>query len=260
MWDSVANDNLSQFEGEKEDVRLRKARSLASALTQKAHIPPKANANWKRLTAALPFLPKQWSIISIYVWRPDNLELRMMSRMVQSVSIASPTRRTTPATKPDCLMEYGNPTIPAPKMELAMFVVASKTPAPRFSQSGNSPFSVRPVDLPTPSTPSSTVLRRSEMLDPKTSMDCRIDGGIGKGGSDLSLRLEPGEESMERDVSSTIFSSSSDNVSEAASNSASLLPAVLFRPYGARVVGLGSRGLLVLGPALELDDASQGCP
>lgn len=76
-------------------------------------------------------------MMSMYVERPDSLALSTIRRMVQSVSSAMPRSSTTPATKPDSRIEYGRPTMPAPRMLLAMFTVPSKTPAPRRSQSGS---------------------------------------------------------------------------------------------------------------------------
>jgi len=44
--------------------------------------PPKANANWKKDTAAEPAGPKQWCITPVYESRPLNLALMTTSRIV----------------------------------------------------------------------------------------------------------------------------------------------------------------------------------
>ena len=51
-----------------------------------------------------------------------------MSLMVQSTQIVKLIKSTIPASRPACLNAYGWPMIPAPMMELAMFINALRNP------------------------------------------------------------------------------------------------------------------------------------
>lgn len=75
---------------------------LSPIITLNAHMPPNANANWKKETAPAPARPNVCDMTSIYESRPLSLALSTTRRIVQSVTAARTMRRTMPVTKPAC--------------------------------------------------------------------------------------------------------------------------------------------------------------
>ena len=99
---------------------------VSPMITQKATIPPNANAHCARLIAINPAVPKQCCMVAWNESAPDNFELITMSRIVQSTVIVNPTSSITPIVKPAWRKAYGCPIIPAPIIEFAMFVNADR--------------------------------------------------------------------------------------------------------------------------------------
>ena len=73
---------------------------VSPMITQKATIPPNANAHCARLIAISPALPKQCCMVAWNESAPDNFEFITISRIVQSTVMVSPTSKMTPIVKP----------------------------------------------------------------------------------------------------------------------------------------------------------------
>lgn len=119
---------------------------VSPTMTPKATMPPKAKTHCAALMAMRPGRPKQCSTVPWKLLVPLSLLLMTMRQMVQSTTAVSPTSSNTPAKSPACRIAYGCPMMPAPMMELAMFIKADLRPdlGRRISCSSRSPSSSRP--------------------------------------------------------------------------------------------------------------------
>lgn len=80
---------------------------VSPMMTQKATMPPKANAHWAMDIAMSPEEPKQCSTVPWKEFAPLSFELTTIKRIVQSTVIVKITRRRIPADKPACRKAYG---------------------------------------------------------------------------------------------------------------------------------------------------------
>ena len=126
---------------------------VSPTMTPNATMPPNANTHWAMLMAIMPGRPKQCSTVPWKLLVPLSLLLMTIRHTVQSTTTVNPISNTMPASKPVCRIAYGCPMMPAPMMELAMFMNADFIPdlGRRISCSN------RPVSSPSSSSSSSVL-------------------------------------------------------------------------------------------------------
>lgn len=95
-----ANSRRIGFFGRVGNIERTTCGMVSPMIMPKAHMPPKAKANWKKDTAARPLGPKQWSMMSMYVRLPLSLALMTIRRIVQSVTPQRMMSSKRPVTNP----------------------------------------------------------------------------------------------------------------------------------------------------------------